>query len=1081
MSDYRYEDPYFVIDRFDQAKTFSSFLPGLAGIKGIPLWTFYVNRGQAIASFGVRDKNSPILEFSPANIGYKTTDRGGFRTFLRLNGSRDIYEPFRSGPADPAIRRTMRIGRNELRIEEIHDTLKLKTEVVYFNVPNDDFAALARRVTLTNLSEDAALELEMVDGLPEILPYGVSSEGYKAMGNLLRSWMEVYNREHGVPFYRVRSSTGDEAEVSEVTSGHFYLAFGDDGRKIAPIVDFELLFGPDTSLSHPTGFAESSAEELAARPQITANKVPCGFAGRSGRLEAGASLNLHTLVGHAGSVESINGKSGRIASPVYFEQKRIEASELTDRLTDDIATSTSSALFDAYCRQSYLDNFLRGGYPLLLGKGEEAKVYHLFSRKHGDPERDYNFFTIEPEYYSQGNGNFRDMNQNRRSDVFFHPDAGAFNVYMFFSLMQADGYNPLQVKGSTFRVPEERLERLKSWLEPTVGGYAGNLAKMCLQPFTPGKIVRALEENGVEPPIPEHEFLERLLSFADQQIEANFGEGYWIDHWTYNMDLVDSYEAVFPDRIERLLFEPDTCTFFDGPVRVLPRREKTVLSGGEVRQYGATAHDEEKLRRLGRKPEDTAWLRTERGEGRIYRTNLFVKLLSLSLNKMSLLDPYGMGIEMEADKPGWNDAMNGLPGLFGSGMGETFELRRIVEFVARTLESLREREEPAGRTAKLPAEMTRLLRSVRAALTEQEEGGLGDFACWDLLAAAREAYREEIRFGIDGAEEEVPLEELLDAYRAFLRKLDRGEARATELGGGLVPTYFRFEAESHEPQTNAQGDPVIGSYGLPLAVVTSLRAEPLPAFLEGPMHALKTAGDQEHARELHRRVRESGLYDEKLRMYKTSVSLEGQGHEIGRIRAFTPGWLERESIFLHMSYKYLLELLKSGLHDEFYAEFKDTLVPFRDPAAYGRSTLENSSFIASSVNPDPSVHGRGYVARLSGSTAEFLSIWRTMMTGTRPFRLDGEGRLVFKPEPVLPDWLFDAEGRLSFRFLGTSTVTYRGERRGNTYGENALSVRTFILTDESGGVSVVEGGELTGEAALAVREGRYPQIGIVLG
>jgi hypothetical protein len=30
--------------------------------------------------------------------------------------------------------------------------------------------------------------------------------------------------------------------------------------------------------------------------------------------------------------------------------------------------------------------------------------------------------------------------------------------------------------------------------------------------------------------------------------------------------------------------------------------------------------------------------------------------------KFSTLDPYGMGIEMEGGKPGWNDAMNGLPG-----------------------------------------------------------------------------------------------------------------------------------------------------------------------------------------------------------------------------------------------------------------------------------------------------------------------------------------------------------------------------------------------------------------------------------
>ena len=30
------------------------------------------------------------------------------------------------------------------------------------------------------------------------------------------------------------------------------------------------------------------------------------------------------------------------------------------------------------------------------------------------------------------------------------------------------------------------------------------------------------------------------------------------------------------------------------------------------------------------------------------------------------LDPMGLGIEMEAGKPGWNDAMNRLPGVLGS-------------------------------------------------------------------------------------------------------------------------------------------------------------------------------------------------------------------------------------------------------------------------------------------------------------------------------------------------------------------------------------------------------------------------------
>lgn len=54
-----------------------------------------------------------------------------------------------------------------------------------------------------------------------------------------------------------------------------------------------------------------------------------------------------------------------------------------------------------------------------------------------------------------------------------------------------------------------------------------------------------------------------------------------------------------------------------------------------------------------------------------------------------------------------------------------------------------------------------------------------------------------------------------------------------------------------------------------------------------------------------------------------------------------------------------------------FEDLKNALPPFMDPSVYGRSTLENSSFIASSVNPDESMHGRGFVARLSGTTAEF--------------------------------------------------------------------------------------------------------------
>ena len=104
---------------------------------------------------------------------------------------------------------------------------------------------------------------------------------------------------------------------------------------------------------------------------------------------------------------------------------------------------------------------------------------------------------------------------------------------------------------------------------------------------------------------------------------------------------------------------------------------------------------------------------------------------------------------------------------------------------------------------------------------------------------------------------------------------------------------------------------------------------------------------------------------------------------------------------LHMEYKYLLELLKSGLYQQYIGDLYKAAIPFQDEERYGRSILENSSFLASSANPDESIHGRGFVARLSGSTVEFMDMWQRMMFGHTPFR-EEDDKLVFALQPVIP-------------------------------------------------------------------------------
>ena len=92
MAGYFYKNNKFIIDDYDTKKPFYSFLPGVAGMYGVPIWSFYLNRGQGIASFGVRDKDGPILEFSPAVVASERVSVQGFRTFLKFG--KELYEPF---------------------------------------------------------------------------------------------------------------------------------------------------------------------------------------------------------------------------------------------------------------------------------------------------------------------------------------------------------------------------------------------------------------------------------------------------------------------------------------------------------------------------------------------------------------------------------------------------------------------------------------------------------------------------------------------------------------------------------------------------------------------------------------------------------------------------------------------------------------------------------------------------------------------------------------------------------------------------------------------------------------------------
>jgi hypothetical protein len=1067
----------FNIKNYNTAYPFSSFFPGIAGTMGIPLWCFYVNRGQCIASFGFESKDGAILEFQPANKAYRLTPLYGFRTFIKTKN--ELYEPFRAGVNHKYdSENLMKISPYDLTIREINKTLGLECEVNYFTLPEEPVGALIRILKLKNIS-NSEMEPEIIDGLPQIMPYGLDNEAMKNMSRTIEAWYRIDNLTEKTPFYRLSTSFKDVAEVKAVNSGHFYFSFIEDGKLLDVIVEPEDVFGDVSDFSFPEKFFADNF--TLPQPIFHGNKTPSALSYAHFKLKPSEEKSVITFIGRADSLERLKGLVKVYARRDFVMQKSKENELLIKSIMDNCFVYSALQEFNFYARQSFLDNVLRGGLPVTLSYERKKDVIYLFSRKHGDLERDYNFFWLDPHYFSQGNANYRDINQNRRNDIYFNPDVGYSNIIYFVNLIQLDGYNPLVIKGVNYIFDSGKINQIDCWVEKEA---AIELKKILENPFIPFSIIKLLENYDFKLKKGNlTEFISFLLVNSRKVENADFGEGYWIDHWFYNLDLIESFESIFPDKMKELLLEINEFSYYDSYEFVLPRSERYVLTSSGVKQYRFLQKDEEKLKLIKSREIEPHKVRKSYGRGEIYYTTLFSKLLTLSVVKLSTLDPENTGIEMEAGKPGWNDSLNGLPAIFGSSVNETIELKRLI----LNLKNWTNKYNLANREVAIPVEVYDFLNNIKNILARNLQGEINEFECWDLCSLEREMYRERVRMGIDGKEIKVKIVNLEEFFNLALKKLEMAIEKAFDGERKIYHTYFYYELADYKVEKE-NGKEVIK----PKKFVRKF----LPAFLEVFVHYLKIEKDAS----IYEAVKNTQIYDRKLKMYKLNEPLENVPMEMGRVKAFTPGWLENESVFLHMEYKYLLELLKSGNAGLFYQEAKNCLIPFLKPEVYKRSIFENVSFIASSANPDERIHGMGFAARLSGSTSEFYNMLIVMAFGSKPFYLDNENKLCLKFEPKLASFLFTKkESEVSYytgekvekisvpancfvvKFLKDTFVFFFNEKRLDTFGENSVKVKKYILYGSNGEKTIVENSFITQPYSLRVREGFYGRIDVVMG
>ncbi len=250
-----------------------------------------------------------------------------------------------------------------------------------------------------------------------------------------------------------------------------------------------------------------------------------------------------------------------------------------------------------------------------------------FSRRHGDPSRPWNKFSINTRSavdYSKKildyEGNWRDIFQNWEALAISYPGFTRSMIHKFLNATTFEGYNPYRV---------------------TKGGF---------------------DWETVEPDNP--------WSYI----------GYWGDHQIiYLLKLLEINEKYFPGQLSSQ-FNEEQFVYANVPYKIKNYREilKNAKDTIEFDEH-LDAEIKKNIQILG---SDAALLVDQ--HQKIYTVNFIEKILATVLAKLSNFIP-GAGIWMNTQRPEWNDANNALVGN-GVSMVTLYYLRRFLVFFEKLVE-----------------------------------------------------------------------------------------------------------------------------------------------------------------------------------------------------------------------------------------------------------------------------------------------------------------------------------------------------------------------------------------------------------
>ena len=632
-------------------------------------WMFISSNGGL--SSGRKDAEHALFPYYTDDKITNSVENTGSKTIFRVSKNEISYlwEPFSErGIGKFSYTRNLYKSKfgNKIIFEEINNDLGLAFQYQWNSSNKYGFVRISK---LSNLS-DTAVKVKLLDGLQNILPYGVGCELQNGYSNLA----DAYKRtelipETGVAIVALSAIIVDKAEPSEALKAN---------------VAWSLGFNKPTYL-----LSSNQLKDFRLNGNVQQEE---DIKGRSGAYFLVNEITLNAAEHKKWMiVANVNQNHAAI---VQLSESIKNDSDLLQKVKEDIQAGTENLiklvaaadglhytadhLKDTRHFNNVMFNIMRGGifdnnYLMekwdfinylrkaniqvfkvvqtsveqlpsifsvqnlmeLADKLNDTDFHRLateylplkFSRRHGDPSRPWNKFSINTKSEIDGSkildyqGNWRDIFQNWEALAHSYPEFMEGMISKFLNASTFDGYNPYRVTKSGF--DWETIEPDNPW---SYIGYWG-----------------------------DHQII-YLLKFFE------FLEKHRPGHLHLILGKTDFVYANVPYKIK---------SYFD-----ILRNPKDTISFEHKKDHSIR----NSVKELGA---DGALITN--ANGGIYHVSFCEKVFATVLSKLSNFVPEG-GIWMNTQRPEWNDANNALVGN-GLSMVTLCYLRRFLKFFQPVFEN----------------------------------------------------------------------------------------------------------------------------------------------------------------------------------------------------------------------------------------------------------------------------------------------------------------------------------------------------------------------------------------------------------